>query len=127
MPRVAVLVCRGCCCGNPANRPDIDHGSQLDRLRAFADRHPTTVRVQTTECLGPCENANVVVVRPTPAGRRAGGRPVWLGLVDDHAITLVERWVEAGGPGVVAPPGPLELQVIAPGKPSEAAVTALGG
>jgi len=46
-----------------------------------------------------CEHANVIVVQPSAEGRRAGGRPVWLGLVNDpNAATDITTWVQAGAP-----------------------------
>jgi (2Fe-2S) ferredoxin len=112
--RVGLVVCRGCCCGNAERDPGTDHSGQLTRLERFAHGVPARLLVRTTECLGPCEQANVVVVRPSAAGRRLGGRPVWLGLVnDDDAVGLLERWVDAGGPGRAELPAALGLHVIA--------------
>ena len=84
-----VVVCRGCCCGNRSKHPGTDHAWQLDRLRAAGAEHGFQVR--TTDCLGPCDQANVLVVQPSAAGRRAGG-----------------------GPGLADPPTTLELQFIRP-------------
>lgn len=112
--RTGVVVCRGCCCGDAGKDPGTDHVGQLARLRRWAQTWPGQVLVRTTDCLGPCEQANVVVVRPSAAGRRQGGRPVWLGLVRDHAaVDVLESWVAAGGPGVAPLPAALSLQVIA--------------
>jgi S-formylglutathione hydrolase FrmB len=58
--------------------PDTHHAWQLDRLRAGAAEHGFQVR--TTDCLGPCDQANVIVVQPSAAGRRAGGRVTWIGF-----------------------------------------------
>jgi (2Fe-2S) ferredoxin len=116
--QTGVVVCRGCCCGNAERDPGIDHGGQLLRLQRFAQARPAQVLMRTTDCLGPCEQANVVVVRPSAAGRRRGGRPVWLGLVrDEGAVDLIEAWVSAGGPGLAPPPAPLTLHVIPAPKP----------
>jgi len=110
---VGLVVYRGCCCGSEKRDPGTDHTGQLARLKRFARGHPGCVLVRTTECLGPCGQANVVVVRPSPAGRRLGGRPVWLGLVnDDGAMGLLEDWVRAGGPGRTGPPAALGLHMI---------------
>ncbi|MFE0517129.1 (2Fe-2S) ferredoxin domain-containing protein, partial [Streptomyces sp. NPDC058964] len=93
-----LVVCRGCCCGDPGKHPGADHARQLDRLRAAAAGHGFQVR--TTDCLGPCDQANVVVVRPSAAGRRAGGRPTWVGFVmDDDSTEEIVRWAAAGGGG----------------------------
>lgn len=113
--RTGVVVCRGCCCGVTEKNPGADHEGHLVRLRRFARAHPAIALVRTTECLGPCADANVIVVRPSAAGRRNGGRPVWLGLVLDHAaVDLLETWVGAGGPGLAPLPACLDLHVISP-------------
>jgi hypothetical protein len=113
--RCGLVVCRGCCCGDPARNPATDHEGQLRRLREAAGRHPAALRVQVSDCLGPCEHANVVVARPSPRGRRAGGRPVWFGLVlDDRALVLLENWVRSGGPGLAPVPDELTLHQIRP-------------
>ena len=57
---------------------------------------------------------NVLVVRPSRAGRRRGGRPVWFGFVGDtRVLGLVESWLRAGGPGLATIPDELELHVVA--------------
>ncbi|WP_435585983.1 hypothetical protein [Micromonospora aurantiaca (nom. illeg.)] len=72
-----MTVCRGCCCGTASG---FDHAGQLTHLRkAVAD----VAVVRVSGCLDTCAHANVIVVQPSSAGRRAGGRPVWLGLVND--------------------------------------------
>ncbi|MEU3603410.1 (2Fe-2S) ferredoxin domain-containing protein [Streptomyces sp. NPDC006798] len=111
--RPTVTVCRGCCCGTP-KIPGIDHAAQLRELRtALADR--ATVRV--TDCLDVCEQANVVVVQPSADGRRAGGRPVWLGLVNDQDATGdIAAWIEDGGPGLADPPDVLDLYSFSPSR-----------
>lgn len=55
-----------------------------------------------------------------PAGRRAGGRPVWLGLVDDYALDLLQDWLHRGGPGLAALPDLLALQQFPRPAPAEA-------
>ncbi|WP_234436254.1 (2Fe-2S) ferredoxin domain-containing protein [Streptomyces sp. NRRL S-813] len=113
-PRPCTLVvCRGCCCGNPRKHPGTDHAWQLDRLRAGAAEGGFQVR--TTDCLGPCDQANVIVVQPSAAGRRAGGRAVWVGFAtDDDCTDDLLRWAQAGGPGIAEPPPALALQLIRP-------------
>ena len=97
-----IAVCRSCCCGALTKHPDVDHDSQLDQLQAGAGH---TVRVQVSECLDVCDRSNVVVVRPSPAGRLCGGRPVWLGEVLDAAATAaILNWVNEGGPGIAPMP-----------------------
>ncbi|RVU23216.1 (2Fe-2S) ferredoxin domain-containing protein [Streptomyces antnestii] len=108
-----LVVCRGCCCGNPRKHPGTDHARQLDRLRAGAAEHGFHVR--TTDCLGPCDQANVIVVQPSGAGRRAGARAVWIGFAtDDDCTDDLVAWAAAGGPGVAEPPAALDLQRIRP-------------
>jgi hypothetical protein len=108
-----LVVCRGCCCGNARKNPGTDHSWQLERLRAAAAEHGFQVR--TSDCLGPCDQANVIVVQPSAAGRRAGGRAVWIGFAtDDDSTEEVIAWAAAGGPGVAAPPVTLELQFVSP-------------
>ena len=69
-----VVVCRGCCCGDARKHPGTDHAWQLELLRAGAAEHGFQVR--TTDCLGPCDQANVIVVRPSAAGAgRVAGPP----------------------------------------------------
>ena len=107
-----VTLCRGCCCGSARTVPNFDHATQLARLRrALAGQ--ATVRV--SDCLDACAHANVIVVQPSPAGRRAGGKPVWLGLVNDHdASTDIADWIRAGGPGTADLPPVLDLYTVTP-------------
>ncbi|MFI8191883.1 (2Fe-2S) ferredoxin domain-containing protein [Streptomyces sp. NPDC085946] len=108
-----VVVCRGCCCGNARKHPGTDHEGQVEHLRAAAAEHG--FRIRTTDCLGPCDQANVLVVMPSSAGRRAGGRAAWIGFAADEDCTReVAQWAAAGGPGVARPPAALELQFIRP-------------
>ncbi|MFF7333598.1 (2Fe-2S) ferredoxin domain-containing protein [Streptomyces sp. NPDC008150] len=111
--RCTVTVCRGCCCGTD-KVPGIDHAAQLRDLRRELDGIAT---VRATDCLDTCEHANVVVVQPSPDGRRAGGRPVWLGLVNDtDAAADIRTWAADGGPGLADPPGILDLYVFSPSR-----------
>ena len=113
-----IVLCRGCCCGSVAKRPHVDHAAALARLEAFATTHAQVAAVRTSECLGPCEQADVVVVRPSPEGRRRGGRPVWFGLVDEYALELLTEWVGAGGPGIAPVPDLLVLHRIERPRPA---------
>ncbi|MCG7523057.1 hypothetical protein MHW47_01130 [Streptomyces sp. OfavH-34-F] len=102
-----VTVCRDCCCGTV--KVPGDHTAQTGRLRS-------TVPIRVSECLDVCEQANVIVVQPSAEARRAGARPVWLGLVNDPEATEdVIAWVRAGGPGVAPMPEILDLYVFDPG------------
>lgn len=102
-----VVVCRDCCCGT-AKVTGVDHAGQTARLRA-------EVPVRISACLDVCEQANVIVVQPSAAGRAAGGRPVWLGLVNDPDATEdITDWVRAGGPGIAPLPEILGLYTFTP-------------
>ena len=107
-----VTVCRGCCCGTPGKHPGIDHPGQLGRLRGAVAGGG---RLRQTGCLDLCDRSNVVVVSPSAAGRRNGGRTVWLvEVLDDRLVTAIADWVRAGGPGIAAPPACLTDHVFAP-------------
>jgi len=110
--RCTVTVCRGCCCGVAGKIPRLDHEAQLADLRtALAD----LATVRRSECLDACEQANVIVVQPSAEGRRAGGRPAWLGLVNDRDATAdIADWIAAGGPGLAEPPAVLDLYAFRP-------------
>ncbi len=111
--RCTVTVCRGCCCGT-VKIPGLDHAAQVAHLRGEL---AGTARVRVTDCLDACDHANVVVVQPSAAGRTAGGRPVWLGLVNDaDAAGDIVAWVGDGGPGVADPPAVLDLYVFTPSR-----------
>jgi (2Fe-2S) ferredoxin len=108
-----VTVCRGCCCGTE-KIPGLDHAGQLAQLRQAL---PGTAHVRVTGCLDACEHANVIVVQPSAAGRTAGGRPVWLGLVNDpDAAADIASWIAAGGPGLADPPAVLDLYAFTPSR-----------
>lgn len=109
----SVTVCRGCCCGSGHRHPGVDHAGLLDRLSAATAGH---ARLRTSECLGPCDDSDVVVVVPAPAGRRTGGRSVWLRRVlDAGTADRVADWVRAGGPGLAELPAGLDAHVFVPG------------
>ncbi|MDF3301468.1 (2Fe-2S) ferredoxin domain-containing protein [Streptomyces tropicalis] len=112
-PRCTVSVCRGCCCGT-GKIPGVDHAAQLAALRAGLG---AAAQVRVVDCLDACEQADVVVVQPSSAGRAAGGRPVWLGLVNDPgAVADITARVAAGGPGLADPPELLDLYVFSPSR-----------
>ncbi|WP_405997638.1 (2Fe-2S) ferredoxin domain-containing protein [Streptomyces sp. NBC_00829] len=114
-----LVVCRGCCCGDARKKPGTDHEGQLTRMREAAVASGGRLAVRTSECLGPCGQANVIVVQPSAEGRRRGARATWIGwALDDDATDDVLTWAAAGGPGIAEPPATLALQVIPP--PSEA-------
>nr|WP_024127255.1 hypothetical protein [Streptomyces sp. F8]AHE39991.1 Hypothetical protein pFRL5_328 [Streptomyces sp. F8] len=100
-PRPTVTVCRGCCCGTVAKVPRLDHEAQLADLRTSL---AGVAMVRRTDCLDACERANVIVIQPSADGRKAGGRPVWLGQVNDPgAAADITAWVQSGGPGLAEP------------------------
>lgn len=59
--RAKVWVCRGCCCGTRKKHPGVDHDALLATLRAGAEAGGAKLAV--TDCLGPCGQGNIVVVR----------------------------------------------------------------
>ena len=96
--RCTVSVCRDCCCGTRRKHPHVDHDLLVRRLREQTGEHG---RVSVSTCLLACDRSNVVVVSPSPAGRRAGAGPVWLQhVLDLGAAGLIASWVAAGGPGL---------------------------
>jgi len=97
-----VTVCRGCCCGTPKKRPNVDHAERLENLHALL---AGIARVRVTDCLGPCERSDVMVVTPSPSARKAGAKPVWLGQLNGrHEASAIAEWVEDGGPGFATLP-----------------------
>ncbi|MFE7214854.1 (2Fe-2S) ferredoxin domain-containing protein [Streptomyces sp. NPDC001698] len=112
-PQRTVTVCRGCCCGTDMI-PGVDHAAQLAALKTEL---ASDARVRAVNCLDACEQANVIVVQPSTAGRAAGGHPVWLGLVNDPDATAdIAAWVRAGGPGLAEPPEVLYLYAFGPSR-----------
>ncbi|WP_105973932.1 hypothetical protein [Streptomyces geranii] len=108
-----LIVCRGCCCGDPRKHPGYDHDWQLERLRAAATASAGRLAVRTSDCLGPCDQANIIVVQPSGEGRRRGGKAVWIGWsMGDDCTEEIIGWAEAGGPGIAPPPPTLELQFV---------------
>ncbi|MYS86814.1 (2Fe-2S) ferredoxin domain-containing protein [Streptomyces sp. SID5474] len=109
-----MTVCRGCCCGT-AKIAGADHAGQPATLSAALTG--TRVAVRLSDCLGPCERGNVIVVQPSSAGRAAGGRPTWFGTVNDRDATgEIAAWAAAGGPGIVDAPGLLGLYEFTPNR-----------
>jgi (2Fe-2S) ferredoxin len=86
----------------------------VDRLRAEVTPGG---RLRVTDCLDVCERSNVMVVSPSAAGRRAGGRPVWLGeVLHPDVVAAVLAWVGAGGPGGADRPAELDHHVFTPSR-----------
>ncbi|MEV0915750.1 (2Fe-2S) ferredoxin domain-containing protein [Streptomyces sp. NPDC049967] len=112
--RPTVTVCRGCCCGTAVKVPRLDHEAQLADLRTML---AGVAMVRRTGCLDACERANVIVVQPSAEGRQAGGRPVWLGQVNDPgAAADITAWVKDGGPGLAEAPDILDLYAFNPSR-----------
>ncbi|MCB5168941.1 (2Fe-2S) ferredoxin domain-containing protein [Streptomyces bambusae] len=110
-----LVVCRGCCCGSSRKNPGTDHARQLARLHAAAAESGGRLAVRTSDCLGPCAQANVIVIQPSGEGRQRGGRAVWVGwALDDDATDEVAAYALAGGPGIAPLPPALDLQRIDP-------------
>lgn len=113
-----MVVCRGGDCGSRRKHPDVDHGAQLE---AFRSRTPGDVAVVPSKCLDACEHSNVVVVMPGDEGAAAGAGPVWIGEVNDPAVTddIIE-WVGSGGPAIAAEPTLVAIQAFRPTRQSRA-------
>lgn len=110
--RPTVTVCRGC--GTAAKVPRLDHEAQLADLRTSL---AGVAMVRRTDCLDACERANVIVIQPSAEGRQVGGRPVWLGQVNDPgAAADITAWVKDGGPGLAEAPDILDLYAFNPSR-----------
>ncbi|RJQ76175.1 (2Fe-2S) ferredoxin domain-containing protein [Pseudonocardiaceae bacterium YIM PH 21723] len=84
-----VTVCRGCCCGTVRKFPDVDHSAQLDRLRAEL-AGIAKIKV-VDDCLGPCSDGNVIVVKPQ------GVKPIWVARVlTDQVVADLIDWIRSG-------------------------------
>ncbi|TRW79120.1 (2Fe-2S) ferredoxin domain-containing protein [Mycolicibacterium sp. 018/SC-01/001] len=93
-----VTLCRGCCCGTSKKHPDNDHEAQVSSLRTVLHE---VADLRITDCLGPCERSNVLVVTPSADGYRRGGRSTWLGYVfDETSGSAIAEWLRDGGLGV---------------------------
>jgi hypothetical protein len=93
----------GCCCGHPERGGPKTLPGTLKRQmrRAFREARLDGLRLAFTDCLGPCSEANVVLVY-------LNGRPFWLrriNTVEDFSALLA--WADAaradGAPAL--PPG----------------------
>ena len=81
-------VCRGCCCGTKAKHPGVDHRALEKATRAGAQR--AGMRYETTDCLGPCAQGNIVVVR------REGRIRWYRRMTTDTATTELLEHLEHG-------------------------------
>lgn len=103
-----LTVCRGCCCGADAT-VDPAPAALLERLSTACG---DAARIRTSDCLGPCERSDVVVVTPSRAGRAGGARTVWVARVTTApVIEALSAWVAGGGPGVVEAPPAVRARV----------------
>jgi hypothetical protein len=110
-PALAILVCRGCCCGTTRKHPDAAHEAQVESLRQAAAA--AGARFAVTDCLGPCERSNVALVRT----RREDGvaEAVWLGeLLAVEETTLLSDWIRAGAHARAALPEALAAKTFRP-------------
>jgi cobaltochelatase CobN len=83
-----VLACTGCCCGHPASGGPKTPPRALKAATRRAFRHGGVegrVRLAFTDCLGPCSEANVMLLY-------LGGRPLWFRRMNSPELvtTLVE-------------------------------------
>ncbi|WP_125776596.1 hypothetical protein [Antribacter gilvus] len=99
------------CAGETLGSCDPLPGGQLARLRALES--DGVARLALAECLDECERGDVVVARPSSAGREVAGRPVWFErLAGDEPTTRLREWLATGGPGVAELPAELRPLVI---------------
>ena len=99
---LSVLVCRGCCCGT---QEGVDHDGHLATIRAAAI--DAGGRVKVTNCIGPCDRKNVVVVRTRAPQSRWVAR--YYQAVDDAEVASLRTGVAAG---VLDHPEPVELSSV---------------
>ncbi len=99
---LSVLVCRGCCCGT---QDGVDHDGHLAAITATAA--DAGGRVKVTNCIGPCDRKNVVVVRTRPRQGRWTAR--YYQAVDDVEVLALRSWFVAG---VSDHPEPAELSSV---------------
>jgi (2Fe-2S) ferredoxin len=103
-----LTVCRGCCCGADTTA-DPAPAVLLDQLRTGCGG---AARIRTSDCLGPCERSDVVVVAPSRTGRAGGARTVWVARVTSSPVVeALSAWVAEGGPGVVEAPPTVRARV----------------
>lgn len=86
---LSVLVCRGCCCGT---QDGVDHEGHLATISAAAVK--AGGRVKVTNCIGPCDRKNVVVVRTRRPQARWTAR--YYQTVDDVEVQALGDWFAAG-------------------------------
>ena len=95
----SVLICQGCCCGHPEKGNLTIPRAHLEaawRERQLGD----AVRLRFVDCIGPCEPANLAVIK-------LPGEAVWLaGLSDGATYDALTAWAEQtstdGAPAIVS-------------------------
>ncbi|MFD6142347.1 hypothetical protein [Promicromonospora sp. NPDC060271] len=98
------------CAGETLGENDVP-GGQLGRLRRLDAGG--VARLTLSECLDECERGDVVVARPSGAGRAAAGRPVWFErLAGDEPTARLREWLQSGGPGIEDVPAELSPLII---------------
>jgi hypothetical protein len=98
MSGCALTICRGCCCGTDDRK---QAAARLDYLR----QRLHSMDLRTSDCLGPCDRKDVIVVHPHARHRKRGQGPIWLARM--HTKTAMDEligWLDAGGPGQVLMP-----------------------
>ena len=104
LPRVSF--CHDCCCGTLRKHPGVDHDALRSELR---EGLRNAAVVTQSACLDVCEESNVIVVSPSPLGRRGGNKPVWLRkMLTRESVEELVDWVIEGGPGAVPMPASLK-------------------
>lgn len=83
---LSVLVCRGCCCGA---QEGIDHDRHLQQLTEATTASGGELRV--TNCIGPCDRKNVVVVRARAPFAR--WRSFYFRAVGDDEVAALIAWL----------------------------------
>lgn len=95
-----ILTCAGCCCGHPAHggalSPQRTLKSTLRRLYK-ASGLDGRVRLAFTDCLGPCSEANVIMLY-------LRGRPLWFRRINSpELLTALLDYGRAASNGEGAP------------------------
>lgn len=99
---LSVLVCRGCCCGR---QDGPDHEAHLAAITAASEQ--AGGRIKVTNCIGPCDRKNVVVVRTRTEGARWVAR--YFGAVDGEHVDAFRSWFAADP---ITRPEPAELAAV---------------
>lgn len=99
------------CSGETLGGRDPAPGGQRARLERLEAEG--VARLTLSECLDECERGDVVVARPSAAGRAMAGRPVWFErLAGNEPTAALRSWLMGGGPGASPVPEGLTPLVI---------------